>query len=118
MGYCPTEAVEAGHSWGVLLYYASYIPSTWMAMKGFSLFLPGVNPAVGGGWLMFGFVFLITPVFIIPPYWVFSLLIRIPFFHYLFTYTTLTHIYRRYHEPETKLKELRVEQERNGIRFG
>ena len=30
----------------------------------------------------------------------------------LFTYTTFTHIYPRYHEPDTSLKEFRVKKDK------
>jgi hypothetical protein len=39
-------------------------------------------------------------------------LIRIPPINRLFTYTTLTHYYRRYREPETRLKDLDRGKER------
>jgi hypothetical protein len=39
-------------------------------------------------------------------YWMFWYLIRIPMVNTLFTYTTLTRYYRRYHQPETKLKHM------------
>jgi hypothetical protein len=39
-------------------------------------------------------------------YLVFWYLIRIPMVNTVFTYTTLTHYYRRYHQPETKLKHM------------
>ncbi len=39
-------------------------------------------------------------------YQLFWLLMRIPAVNTLFTYTTLTPYYRRYHQPETSLKDL------------
>jgi hypothetical protein len=39
-------------------------------------------------------------------HWLFSLLLRVPFINNIFTYTTFTHISRRYHEPETKASDL------------
>jgi hypothetical protein len=39
-------------------------------------------------------------------YWLFSLLLRVPFINSIFTYTTFTHVFRRYHEPTTKAREL------------
>jgi hypothetical protein len=39
-------------------------------------------------------------------YWIFWYLIRFPFFNTFFSVSTLTHYYRRYHQPETKLKRL------------
>jgi hypothetical protein len=49
-------------------------------------------------------------------YWVFWCLIRIPVVNALFTYTTLTQYYRRYHQPETKLKHLGATR-RNGTKI-
>jgi hypothetical protein len=37
---------------------------------------------------------------------VFWYLIKIPVVNTVFTFTTLTHYYRRYHQPKTKLKHL------------
>lgn len=45
------------------------------------------------------------PAYIIA-YFIFFHLIRIKPINMLFTFTTLTHYYRRYHEPETPLKNL------------
>jgi hypothetical protein len=39
-------------------------------------------------------------------YLLFTLLIRIPLVNRLFTYTTLVHYYRRYHEPDATLGDL------------
>jgi len=34
-------------------------------------------------------------------------LLRVPLINRLFTVTTLTHYYRRYHEPDTTLNDLK-----------
>jgi hypothetical protein len=39
-------------------------------------------------------------------YPLFSLLLRTPWANRFFTHATLTHYYRRYHEPETKIEDL------------
>lgn len=39
-------------------------------------------------------------------YYIFALLVRIPAINSIFAYTTFTRIYRRYHEPETKVGDL------------
>lgn len=39
-------------------------------------------------------------------YYIFYWLMKIKPINALFTYTTFTHIYPRYHEPDTKLKDL------------
>ena len=44
-------------------------------------------------------------------YLLFYWLLRIPAINLLFTYTTLTHAYRRYHEPTTSLHALESREE-------
>ena len=47
----------------------------------------------------------------------FSLLLRVPLINSVFTHTTFTHLFRRYHEPETKARGtfLGVRMSDNGI---
>lgn len=107
MGYCKKQAIEAGHSWAVLLYFITSIPVTawglsWLA-KTVSFF-----PAIENYWIQT----LISIIYIYPAimvaYFVFWWLIRIPFVNTLFRYTTFTRWYRRYHEPGTQLKKMTV----------
>jgi len=107
MGYCKKQAVETGHSWAVLLYFITAIPITtwvlrWLA-KTFYIF-----PIIRDYWIQT----LISIVYIYPAimiaYFIFWWLIRIPFINTLFRYTTFTRWYRRYHEPNTKLKNMTV----------
>ena len=62
----------------------------------------------------FGRLFLLQYAYIILSiaitYLVFSILIRIPLVNKLFTYTTLVHYYRRYHEPDTASDDLNAER--------
>jgi hypothetical protein len=39
-------------------------------------------------------------------YWIFWMLIRIPVVNTIFSVTTLTHYFKRFHEPETRIKDL------------
>ncbi len=105
MSFCPQKAVEAGHSWGVVLYYITMVPiGVYLLTK--------LGMTVSGGieikdyWLtqLIQFAYIYPSLFI--SYFIFHYLIRIPFINTLFTYTTLTHIYKRYKEPGTKLKEI------------
>ncbi|UCE56350.1 MAG: EFR1 family ferrodoxin [Desulfobacterales bacterium] len=112
MGYCKKKAVEAGHSWAVLLYFITSIPIisfVWVWLHEALNFFP-----VKSGYLtieavyVFNFllyiVYFLSAVFL--SYWIFWYLIRFPFFNSFFSLTTLTHYYRRYHQPETKVKHL------------
>ncbi len=39
-------------------------------------------------------------------YWIFWVLIKIPMVNTIFSKTTLTHYFSRYHEPDTSIKDL------------
>ena len=105
MGYCNKRAVEAGHSWAVLLYFLASIP-----VLSYLLYRLGViyYKILGFGGSFFYFLIYLFDLFIVLfiAYWVFWNLIKIPMVNKIFTYTTLTHYYRRYHQPETRLKQM------------
>ena len=109
MGYCPEKAIEAGHSWAVVLYFITTIPVSMYLINWLVGFAPGAE-ALNKPWVheAVNFVYIYPALFI--SYMIFSVLLRIPVVNSLFTYTTLTHIYRRYHEPEAKLKDFGVER--------
>ena len=105
MGYCNKRAVEAGHSWAILLYFLGSVPvisyllyrlhEMYYKIPTLGYFLP---------YITIYFIDCIAALFL--SYLVFWYLIRIPVVNTVFTYTTLTHYYRRYHQPETKLKHM------------
>ncbi|NNK94609.1 MAG: 4Fe-4S binding protein [Desulfobacterales bacterium] len=104
---CPHNAIEAGHSWGVILYVITAFP---ISVYLFSLF--GVDSAsigqFGASWIGTAVnIFYFYPAIFVS-YYFFNLLIRIPLFNYLFTHTTMTHLpfWGRYREPKTKLKDI------------
>ena len=132
MNYCPKNAVEAGHSWAVMLYYVTAIPVSeyvlnrlgnrvrWLitadaegdcfaslAMTGKGechsrARLARLKRAGIGMVLQYGYML----VAISAAYSLFAVAIRVPAINRLFAVTTLTHYYRRYHEPETRLKDM------------
>ena len=105
MGYCPQKAVEAGHSWGVVLYYITTVPIGMYLLTKLGVSLSG-NANIQDHWLtqLIQFLYIYPALFI--SYFIFHYLIRIKFINALFTYTTLTHYYKRYSEPGTKLKDI------------
>jgi len=119
MGYCKKKAVEAGHSWAILLYFISSVPVisyVWVWLHGTLNF----HPVISGYWaaevvIIFNFllyiVYFLSAVFL--SYWIFWHLIQFPVFNKLFSLTTLTHYYRRYHQPETRLKDMAGNKRRN-----
>lgn len=92
MNYCPNKAVEVSHPLAVGFYFVS------VTILGNLL----VNLDFLG--LMVRYLFTIGAVYI--AYWVFHLLNIIPLISRMFSVTTLTHYYRRYHEPQTKLSDI------------
>lgn len=107
MNYCPEKAVEAGHSWGLVLYFLTTFPLVdWLVHRAAGLF-PWLSRAYAtplGSWLL-EYPYKLLAIFL--AYLLFTLLIRIPLINRLFTVTTLTHYYRRYREPGTGLRDLR-----------
>lgn len=99
------RAVEAGHSWALLQAFTMAIPV-------FANITTGLTNAIGdflgikNYWLML----LVEALYYIPAlflaYWIFWMLIRIPAVNTIFSVTTLTHYFKRFHDPETRVKFL------------
>jgi ferredoxin/flavodoxin len=104
MAFCPTQAIEAGHSWGVLLGVLTFIPVVNWLLNVVTRQIPALADVRGLLWapLAYGYTLLAFVV----GYALFTLLLRVPAINRFFTLTTLTHYYRRYHEPDTTLKDL------------
>jgi len=103
MAYCPEKAIEAGHSWAVILYYVS---STSVSVYLLNLLVPYTGEIVMNPWLALPLEYAYLLASILAAYWLFSLLLRVAFINDIFTHTTFTHVFRRYHEPETKARDL------------
>jgi hypothetical protein len=105
MGYCPKNAIEAGHSVGVILYYASIVPVAVFLFNALGSALPWLA-GKGDTWIGWLVQYPYTLLSFYLAYLLIHRLIRIPFFNRLFTYTTLTRLYRRYREPGTRLAQI------------
>lgn len=104
MAFCPTQAIEAGHSWGVLLGALTLIPVVDWLLNLVTRQIPVLADARGLLWVLLEYGYILL-AFIVG-YALFALLLRVPAINLFFTKTTLTHYYRRYHEPDTTLKDL------------
>lgn len=105
MGYCPQKAVEAGHSLAIMQYL---IISTIVISKFTSWLTITTRLSVefNSYWitiLLESFIYL--PALFLS-YWIFWIVNRIPAVNTFVCVTTLTHYYRRYHEPGTRIKNL------------
>ncbi|MCD4675890.1 MAG: EFR1 family ferrodoxin [Desulfobacula sp.] len=105
MGYCKKKAVEAGHSWAFLQYFIVTIPvikmiTSWlMENTGFTFEIQNYWVAI-----LFETIYFLPAIFL--SYWIFWLLLRVPLINSIFSVTTLTHYFTRFHDPETRLKDL------------
>jgi ferredoxin len=105
MGYCPTRAIEASHPLAVLVFWIFFLPATtW----GLDQIIQSVSrmTVMDRTWLTvpvtYGFNILIIAVL----YEVFQWFARNRILNKLFSMTTLTHYYRRYHQPAVNLERL------------
>ena len=106
MAYCPKRAIEASHSYAAILIWLGMIPAAAFAVDRLAVLwapLAVLNTPVSLDIL--GMVWMIVVVAV--SYFFFYLLNRIPAVNTVFKYTTLTMIYRRYNEPDTRLSDLR-----------
>lgn len=105
MGYCPHNAIEASHSLAGLLYYVTAHLPVSAAIYSWIEYSTRWDP------VMVSFAaFPLYIAFVFSVFYLCSMLLWIlagvPFLNPVFRYTTLTSLYRRYHEPETGLNDL------------
>lgn len=113
--YCPRHAIEAGQSWGVLLYFISTVPVAAYLFSWLNGYVSGVAN-LGESWIgsILDLLYYYPAIFL--SYYLFHILLRIPAMHWIFTHTTMTHLsfWGRYHEPGTKLKQIAFRNTKNG----
>ena len=107
MGYCPEKAVEASHPLAVGLYFFSSI--SLAGTLGTALVKWNIGMSLLGRFFLSRWVQLLVDygyalVSFFIAYMIFYYLVRIPLINRLFSYLTLTHYYRRYHEPSITRK--------------
>ena len=105
MGYCKKRAVEAGHSWAILLYFLGSVP----LISYFLFWLQDMYFKIPTLTYYFPKILIYTSdciAAILLSYLIFWYLNKISVVNSFFTYSTLTHYYRRYHQPQTRLKHI------------
>ncbi|MCD4656955.1 MAG: EFR1 family ferrodoxin [Planctomycetes bacterium] len=104
IAYCPKKAIEASHQLLVfwILVTMSYsilqvlhLSSYFADLGPFTVNIREFTETI----VIYPFVFL--------TYFIFHLLMRVPILNRLFTFTTFTHYFTRYREPDTKTKDLK-----------
>jgi len=105
MNYCEEKAVEAGHSWAVILYFIGTFSLSVYIFSFVAQYLPQINYLKNIYTLEIVDALYYYPAYFIA-YYIFFVIIRWKPLNTLFTWTTLTHLFSRYHEPETALADL------------
>ncbi|OGP60554.1 MAG: hypothetical protein A2V67_15210 [Deltaproteobacteria bacterium RBG_13_61_14] len=105
MSYCPQQAIEASWTWAALLFWLGSASTTTYLLARGSEFVPGLAQ-LGDSWLKWILYAVYCDAAYPLTYYLFYALVRIPLLNKFFSYTTPTRLYRRYREPQTKLKEL------------
>ncbi len=105
---CPHNAVEAGHSWGTLLYFLTSVPygSYTLSCLTHSHIASSQLTELPTGRLLDLLSFYLA---LILSYHIFFLLLHIPAIRYFFTHTTMTHYWKRYREPATNILKMTTE---------
>ena len=105
MAYCPKETIEVSHSFAVLAGTAmTFYPPVLTAMV-FSL-MPGVGATTAGLIMKQASIYGFWLGILMLLYVLFWFLTRNSLANRAFRYTTLTPLFRRYHEPETGVRDM------------
>ncbi len=102
MGYCPNKAVEVSHSFAIVLYFVTTLPASIYVLKEISKSISMEHYFYI--FILLNYFYILASLF--AAYLILSWLIKIPLLNKLCTYTTFTHLYRRYHEPDTALIDI------------
>jgi ferredoxin len=105
---CNKNAIEAGHSWGMLLWSISSFPMTIYLYSFFRTHVP-ITTGMDTEWLIEPIQYVYMFVSLFASYFLFYLIMKVRQINRVFTWTTLTHLpfWGRYREPGTKLKNLK-----------
>jgi Pyruvate/2-oxoacid:ferredoxin oxidoreductase delta subunit len=107
MAFCPTQAIEAGHSLGALFFVvAAWLPLDAFGARWLSAAVPALRPVLENEWVRMVLYWAWVVVATVLVYGIVALALRVRLLNKLFTYTTFTHLYHRYREPGTKLKAI------------
>lgn len=105
MGYCPTRAIEASHPLAVFVLWIFTLPAAMWGQQQLVQALSRASVIQAKWWaLPVEYVFKLAVIAVL--YEIFQQLARKRVLNRLFSLTTLTHYYRRYHQPEVNLARL------------
>jgi len=105
MGYCPTQAIEASHPLAVFVFWIITLPAAMWGQQQLAQELSRASSMQAKWWsLPVEYAFKLAVIAAL--YEIFQQLARNRFLNRLFSLATLTHYYRRYHQPAVHLARL------------
>ncbi len=104
MAFCPRSAIEASHAWAAILIWF-YGPFAVLLIGGVLWLWPSLNEATLRSFFSILGWFVFYPV-VIALYYLFIRVTGWRPLNLVFTYLTFTHYWKRYHEPETRVKDV------------
>jgi ferredoxin len=111
LAFCPRQAIEAGHSWAVILYLLISASGLTFLMNRIGFFVLAQNQNFLPTWGIFLVNFYLSLFF---GYYLFNFLIQFSLVNQIFSRTTFTQFYRRSHQSNVKLSDL-IDPERQKI---
>jgi Pyruvate/2-oxoacid:ferredoxin oxidoreductase delta subunit len=105
MNYCPRQSIESSHLLAIGFYYLASIPAGSLLMRWLLAQIPSLHP-VNNPVINYLLQYSYMIIAFVMAYFVFHHLIKIEFFNKLFAYSTVTRYYRRYRQPDVKLKDM------------
>ena len=102
MAFCPEKAIGASHSWLIALIFLVSGSTAAYFFARVGRLIPGLDSVYNSGSKTY-INFLYTYCVIFLSYYLFYLLLKIPFINKFFQYTTFTSLWRHYREPGTKV---------------
>lgn len=103
MGYCPNKAVEASHPLAIVYYLIYTVPVYEYVRRQLSYFITIDYYGVLFSTVL-NYFYLMISFYLV--YLIFFWFGKIPFMNNLCTHMTLTHFWRRYHEPDTSVTDI------------
>lgn len=105
MGYCPTKAIEASHPLAVLAIWIFFLPATAWGLDRIIQALSRMT-AIQANWWSLPVEIGFNLIVIASLSEIFQRLARNRILNKIFSLTTLTHYYRRYHQPTVHMASL------------
>lgn len=113
MAYCPERAIEAGHSFGALLWWIGTFPVGLAAVGALAAAIPALGPVGESPGAAMLAQYLYRLGVLAGVYAIFWWAIHVGWINGLFRLTTLTALYRRSHDPDTTLSDLPAHRPRD-----